>query len=152
MPILHLAHFRVHHADLEAYLRTVYRIQDFDFFRATGLAPGIVPEYLVTGELPPAWESKNKAETIRHGRRVGDVAFILNVLCLDGFIPAGRYQIDTKPRPQSIDVYRDLLKKHGNPSAGECSRFRAEHRGDTAFTKQAATLDQAVTEWLNRPG
>lgn len=148
MAITHLPHFRVYHADLEAYLSAVYRMRDFDFFKATGVTPGIVPEYIVTGDLPPAWESKNKAEKIRYGQRVSDVTFILNVLCRDGFIPAGRYQIDTKPRPKAIDLYRALLRKHQDPTSMECSQFRTEHRNDSEFMKQAAVLDQAVTEWL----
>jgi hypothetical protein len=150
LPAIHLPHFRVHYADLEKYLETVYKMRDFSFFRATGFAPGLIPEYAVTGELPPAWESKNKAERIRHGQRTSDMLLILNVLCLDGFIPAGRYMVDTKPRRPAIDVYQALLEKHRDPQARECVQFRERHRGNPGFVKRAAVLDNAVSDWLRK--
>lgn len=150
LTMIHLPHFRVHHSDLETYLGTIYRMRGFDFFKATGLTPGLIPEYSVTGALPPAFESKNKAAKIRHGQRTGDIALILNVLCLDGFVPAGHYLIDTKPKPKPIEVYRALLEKHRDPLASECVRFRDKHRGTPGFRKQAAAFDKAVADWLRK--
>jgi len=145
---IHLPHFRVHHTDLEKYLETVYRMRDFRFFKATGFTPGLIPEYRVSGNLPPAWESKNKAERIRSGQRTSDMLLILNVLCLDGFIPAGHYLIDTKPKPKPIEIYRALLERHRDPLARECVQFREKHRTTPGFSKQAAVFDNAVVEWI----
>lgn len=145
---IHLPHFRVHCDDLETYLGTVYRLRDFDFCKAAGITAGLIPEYLVTGELPTSWQSKNKAEQIRNGQRTSDILLILNVLCFDQFIPAGRYQIDTKPRPKPIELYRVLLERHCDPQNRECERFRERHKRDPDFVKKAATLDNAVNEWL----
>lgn len=148
LPAIHLPHYRVHYTDLETYLGAVYRMRDFQFFKATGFAPGLVPEYTVTGVLPPSWESQNKAERIRNGQRTSDLLLILNVLCLDGFIPAGKYLIDTKVKTPPLEVYRALLETHRNPRANECVQFREKHRNDKDFTKKAAVLDNAVDEWL----
>jgi hypothetical protein len=148
LPAVHLPHYRVRSEAISKYLALVYKMRDFDFCRATGCVPGIVPEYRVTGELPPSWDSPRKAERIRNGQRTSDVALILNVLCLDGFIPAGLYVIDTKPETPRIDIYRVLLKKHRDPSHAECTAFRDKHKNEPDFMEKAATLDNAVLEWL----
>ncbi len=63
---------------------------------------------------------------------------ILNVLCLDGYILAGRYTIDTHPEPPPGQVYR--------PSHPRCEAFKREHRSNRAFTQLAAQMDKAVLE------
>ena len=75
---------------------------------------------------------------------------ILNVLCLDGLIPAGKYIIDTRPEPPSIDQYRALLRRTGTPESEECRAFRRAHQGDTAFIRLAAEIDTQVLAVLRR--
>jgi len=66
------------------------------------------------------------------------------VLCLDGFIPAGKYTIDTRPEPTILDQYRSLLRKTGTPESEECRAFRRAHQGDKAFIRLAAEIDTEV--------
>ena len=47
LPMVRPPIFRVHYRRLEEYLAKVYRMEDFDFLRATGAGPGLVPEYAV---------------------------------------------------------------------------------------------------------
>jgi hypothetical protein len=74
-------------------------MEGFNFLLASGTVPGLVPEYAVSPTLPPSEDARRRADAIRAGRRTRDVALILNVLCLDGYIPAGKYIIDTRPEP-----------------------------------------------------
>jgi len=140
--------YRVHYRHLEAYLVEVYRMREFDFFLATGVTPGMAPEYNVVPELPPAWECEQRANKIRAGRRTKDVSLILTVLCIDGFIPAGTYVIDTRKPTPPIDVYRALLQQTRDPLDPKCVKYRETHQSDQEFTKKAAELDHAVIEWL----
>jgi hypothetical protein len=60
---------------------------------------------------------------------------------MDGFIPAGKYVIDTKARPSPISVYTELLNQLGDPDHPECVAFRKKHR-DPRFQQRAKTLDK----------
>jgi hypothetical protein len=140
--------FRVHYRRLEEYLEKVYRMEGFDFLLASGAVPGLVPEYVVSPTLPPSEDARRRADAIRAGRRSRDVGLMLNVLCLDGYIPAGKYIIDTRPEPAPIDQYRALLRKTGNPLSAECVAFRDAHRQDRVFTRIAAEIDTAVLKAL----
>ena len=99
LEMVQLPIFRVHYRRLEEYLAKVYRMEGFDFMVASGAVPGLVPEYMVSPTLPPSEDARRRADAIRAGRRNRNVALILNVLCLDGFIPPGKYIIDTRPEP-----------------------------------------------------
>lgn len=147
LPVIRLPIFRVHYKAMEAFLANVYRMDDFDFLRAAGVTHGVVPEYRVTGEMPLSWDSQNRAEQVRRGRRTKDILLILNVLCHDGFIEAGSYLIDTAKPVPPIQQYRELLKQTGNPLDPKCVKFRAQYRGDADFAAKAAILDNAVLEW-----
>jgi hypothetical protein len=125
--------FRVHYRRLEEYLAKVYRMEGFDFLLASGMAPGLVPEYAASPTLPLSADARRRADAIRTGRRTRDVPLILNVLCLDGLIPAGKYIVDTRPEPTILDQYRSLLRKTGTPESEECRAFRRTHQGDKAF-------------------
>jgi hypothetical protein len=140
--------FRVHYRRLEEYLVKVYRMEGFDFLLASGAAPGLVPEYAVSPTLPPSEDARRRADAIRAGRRTRDVPLILNVLCLDGFIRAGKYIIDTRPEPSPIDQYRTLLRQTGTPESKECIAFRRAHHGDKAFTRLAAEIDTTALNAL----
>jgi hypothetical protein len=146
LPAIHLPIYRVHYTALEEYLVKVYQMREYDFLVAAGCVPGTVPQYEVRGELPPAWDGAAQANRIRAGQRTRNVALILNVLCIDGFIPAGTYIIDTKPRPAPIELYRRLLYKTRDPHHAECVQFRQTHR-EPEFQEQASLLDKAVLEW-----
>jgi hypothetical protein len=138
--------FRVKMADFELYLRKVYRTEDFDFLVAAGLTAGECPEYTVQARLPEAGEYVRKAADIRDGRRSRNVPLLLNVLCIDGYRPAGKYVIDTHPQPRAIDVYTLLIKTRLDPDDPDCVAFKSARLGDKLFTSQAATLDKMVRE------
>ena len=72
-----------------------------------------------------------EADRIRRGHRTRNVALILNVLCIDGYIPAGQYIIDTHPEPPPGQVYRALLIETGDPNDPRCVAFKREHRHST---------------------
>ncbi len=76
------------------------------------------------------------------------MSLILNVLCIDGYIPPGKYIIDTRPETPPIDQYRALLRQTGTPESEECSAFRRAHHGDKSFTSLAAEIDMAVLNAL----
>ena len=147
LPATQLPIYRVHYRALELFLDKVYRMRDYDFRRATGAQTGMAPEYHVQAALPQAWNAPEQANRIRCGQRTSSVALILNVLCIDGFIPAGTYIIDMREKTAPINTYRALLEKKRDPSDPECVRFREAHP-DATFRKQAAMLDSAVLEWL----
>jgi len=68
-------------------------------------------------------QCRPKADAIRAGRRTHDAAFFLNVLCLDGFIPAGKPIIGTRPETPPIDHHKALLLVTGNPLSAQCVAF-----------------------------
>jgi len=142
--------FRVHYRRLEEYLKTVYHMEGFDFLRATGAGQGLVPEYTVSSILPPAYDAPQQADAIRAGRRTQNVGLILTVLCLDKFIPAGRYIIDTRSEPSSLNQYRTLLQRTGTPKSRECAAFRQTHQQDRNFIRQAAKIDTQMLEVLRQ--
>jgi hypothetical protein len=144
LPMTQLPIYRVKQRHLEAYLVKVYRMDGFDFLAASGATPGICPEYQVSTVLPPAWTAKEAAERIRQGHRSKNLALILNVLCVDGYIPPGRYIIDTHPEPPPAPVYRDLLMKTADPDHPACVAFRKEHGHNRNFMQLAVRMDQAV--------
>jgi len=152
-PILEMTQlpiFRVHYRRLEEYLAKVYRMEGFDFLLASGAVPGLVPEYAVSPTLPPSEDARRRADAIRAGRRTRDVPLILNVLCMDGLIPAGKYIIDTRPEPPPIDQYRALLRRIGTPGSEECRAFRRAHQGDKEFIRLAAETDTQVLAVLRQ--
>ena len=148
LPMVQLPIFRVHYRRLEEYLVKVYRMEGFDFLRATGAGPGLVPEYVVSPALPSAHDAARQADAIRAGRRTQNVGLILNVLCIDGYIPTGKYIIDTRPEPTIIDQYRALLRQTGTPESKECRAFRGAHEGDMTFIRFASEIDTAVLNAL----
>jgi hypothetical protein len=150
LEMVQLPIFRVHFRRLEEYLRQVYRMDGFNFLVASGAAAGMVPEYNVGPDLPAALTAADRAHSIRAGRRTRDVQLILTVLCHDGYIPAGRYIIDTRPETPPIEQYRALLQETGTPDSPECAAFRQMHRRDKAFTRYAAEIDNQVHEVLRQ--
>ena len=144
LTMIHLPYYRVRQRHLEEYLAVVYRLDRFNFLQASGTTPGMCPEYRVTANLPAAHRMLAEAERIRDGHHSSNVALILNVLCLDGYIPAGEYTIDTHPEPPPAETYRALLVQRADPAHPDCVAFRHEHQRNRAFTQLAAKMDQAV--------
>jgi hypothetical protein len=132
--MIQLPFYRVKQRDLETYLARVYRTNGFDFGRAAGTVPGMCPEYRVQATLPAAWTARDAADRIRRGHRTNNVGLILNVLCVDGYIPAGHYTVDTHPEPPPAQVYRDMLMRTGDPSHPDCASFRQRHCHDRTFS------------------
>jgi len=150
LEMMQLPIFRVHYRRLEEYVARVYRMKGFDFLTASGACPGLVPEYAVSPTLPPSSDAQRQADAIRTGRRTRNVSLILNVLCVDGYIPAGKYIIDTRPEPLPIEQYRALLRKTGTPQSQECVAFRQSRRSDKAFIRLAAEIDNQVLAVLRQ--
>ena len=146
LPMIQLPIYRVKQRHLEVYVATVYRMDDFDFLMAAGATPGMCVEYLVNPALPPARNAAEDADRIRRGHRTRNVGLILNVLCIDGYIPAGKYIIDTHADPPPAQVYRALLIETNDPNDPQCLAFKREHRHERTFTQLAAQMDKAVLE------
>lgn len=149
LPMVQIASFlRVRYYDLETYLTKVYHMVDFDFFQAAPtIAPGLCPEYLVQAAVPP-----EPARRIRSGYRTRDINLILNTLCIDGFIPAGHYIIDTHKPPDPINIYKAILRKTLNPLHPDCIRHKNHHRHDREFRRMAARIDQSLDKFLQENG
>lgn len=140
--------FRVHYRALEDYFCRVFGWGEFDLLASEGCTPGLVPEYTVTSNLPPASDASRRAQGIRGGRRTRNVSLILTVLCQDGYIPAGRYIVDTRAETPPLETYRELLQRTSTPESKECRAFRASHRHDQNFTRVAAEMDSQVMQAL----
>ena len=91
---------------------------------ASGATPGLCVEYRVSPAIPPASNFRRDADNIRRGQRSRNVPLILNVLCLDEYIPAGTYIIDTHPEPPPGQVYRALLMRTEDASHPACVAFK----------------------------
>lgn len=148
LPMTQLPIFRVKYRDLEAYVARVYNMDGFDFLLAAGAASGLCPEYAVQAAMPPAADAPERANRIRAGQWTKNVNLILNVLCIDGFIPAGRYIIDTHKQPDPIDAYKALLRRTLDPLHAEYIQFKNHHRSNREFRQLAARLDQSLDKML----
>jgi hypothetical protein len=146
LPMVQLPIYRVRCKDFEKHLAKVYRFDDFDFCLATGFKHGECPEYVVQANIGVGYDIQLQARRIRSGRRSRNIPLIFNILCLDGYIPAGKYIIDTHEEVPPLDQYRALLQKTRNPSDRECIAFRERHRSNKTFRERAALMDKAVTE------
>jgi len=135
---------RVHFRVLETYLAKVYRMRDYDARLASGAAGDMAPEYIVTGTLPPAVNMAQQVDNIRRGRRTRDLGLILNVLCVDGFIPVGKYVIDISEDRQPINRYAEELNESHDPASPGCVDLKKRHREDREFMKRAKMLDQLM--------
>jgi hypothetical protein len=135
--------FRVQYQDLESYVLDVFRMREWDFLRISGCTNGMCPEYQVTGEIGSAWNAQQQADNVRRGYRTNNVKLVLNVLCQDGFIPAGKYVIDTHKRIAPDILYRRILEETRNPLDPRCVNFKEKHRGNREFVSRAKILDEA---------
>ena len=139
--------FRVHYQDLERYIQQVFGFE-YNFFFATGLVNGMCPEYQVTGVIPSTMAKQ--VQDLQRGQRTRNVSLILNALATEGYIPPGKYIINTHQRPEPGEVYRALLLKTQDPEAPECLQFKAAHKDDGEVMKRIAILDQAILDQSKR--
>ncbi len=84
--------FRVRYRDLEAYIKQVFGF-NFDLLFSTGSVNGLCLEYQLSGKSPQV--TSRQANDLRCGQRSRNLPLILEVLVADGYIPAGKYIIDT---------------------------------------------------------
>jgi hypothetical protein len=141
--------FRVHYVDLENYVCSMFRWDEFDFLSITGAIHGMTPEYIVNKELAPAPDYHRQMMRLRCGHKTRNLQLIFTVLCYDGYIPAGKYIIDTTPLKAPLDVYKTILQKTGSPDSAECVAFRLTHKHDRHFTQAVATLDSRTRATLH---
>jgi hypothetical protein len=142
--MLQLPIYRVKMKALIDYLYQVFHIEHYNFLRCAGVVPGQCPEYYVKAAVPENLEQK--AQALRDGHFCSNVPLILNVLCLDGYIPSGRYIIDTHPAPPPIDIYTSLMKKRLDASHPECAAFKKANSRNKTFMAQAAVIDKMIKE------
>ncbi len=144
---------RVRFGDLQAYLSKVFKMQEYDIKRQIGARGGMTPEFDVTGILPDVPNIWQQVDGIRRGRRTRNLGMILDLLCKDGFISAGKYVIDMSEGPRPLDQYRDALYRTSDPLDIECIRIKEANKSDREFTAQAAKLDKRVMQYKsNLPG
>jgi hypothetical protein len=125
-------------------------MRGYDIRRSTGARADMTPEFTVTGILPDTPNLWQQVDNIRRGRSERNLGLILDLLCKDGFIPAGRYIIDMSTGPDPLDSYRDALHRTSDPLDVECMKIKEANRGDKDFTKQAAMLDKKVIEYQSK--
>lgn len=150
LAMVQVPYYRVRYEDLEDYVALVYRFQHWNFLAVTGCTHGMCPEYIVTGSIPATWEVEKQADSIRRGYRTRNPQLLLDILCHDGFIPAGKYVIDTHWRPSPDAAYRQLLEQTRNPLDPQCLAFKEKHRADQTFCERVKVLDAACSQYLNQ--
>jgi hypothetical protein len=139
--------YRVHYQKLEDFLAQVYAMKEFDFLLATGLTGGNCPEYVVTGSFSEtAWNLQRQVKRIRQGCKSKNVPLILNVLAVDGYIPTGKYVVDTRPKVPPLRQYRALLQVTGNPDHPSCLAIKKANKHDKQFIERATSLDLICLE------
>ncbi len=143
LAIQHIPVYRVHYEDLQDYLLTVFKM-DCDVMFIQGITHGMCPEFYVTGEMPAAWNAQQQSDDIRRGRTCRSLSLILNVLCHDGFIPQGKYILNTRERQKPIHRYRELLQEFKNPTHPKCLALKERNRKDKCFRQQVTLMDRAV--------
>ncbi len=141
-----IPHFRVHFRTLEDYLATTLKMRDYDIKLATGAKCEMTPEFVVTGALPPANTMGQQVLDIRRGRKTRRLGLILDLLCSDGFIPAGVYIIDMTESDEPLEEYRRILNKCHNPLDPECLKIKSENKRNPKFMKQVAILGRKINE------
>ncbi len=135
---------RVHYKDLADYLAQILKMKDYNILLASGATNGMCPEYRVNGVLGIASNIQQQANNVRQGRRTRNLGLILNVLCLDEFIPKGLYVIDTRKRPGPVEEYTKLLNETRDPRHAKCVAFKKKHQKNKVLIERAHTLDTAV--------
>ena len=144
LPMEILSIFRLNYLDLEDYLLRVYKMNDYSVINATGSQGGITPEYLVDGTLPIVANICQLVDNIRRGRRTRNLGLILNLLCQDGFIPPGKYVIDTEKILSPLERYIEILNSTQDCFDRRCVAIKEANSGNVEFTKQVKILDDKI--------
>lgn len=117
--------FRVYYKDLEEFISKVYGFE-FDFLLAMGMKQeGIGCDFQIDGIIPNTDSIRRQVDQIRYGRRSKNVQLLLDLCVQDGYMPAGKYSIDTRPTVDPVQYYRQILSETGNPDDPKCAAFRS---------------------------
>lgn len=146
LPVQVLNVFRVKYRDLEDYLNLIYKMEDYSVESATGAKGDMTPEIDVTGILPVMPNICQLVDNIRRGRRTRNLRLILDLLCRDGFIAAGKYIIDMTEIKTPIEVYADILNDLQDCLHPRCLKFKDDHKSNIGFMKQVKVLDYKLLE------
>ena len=141
LPALMFAVFRVGYRDLEKYLNLVYKMEGYSVRSATGAKGAMTPEINVTGTLPEMANICQLVDNIRMGRHTRNLGLIMDLLCQDGFIPAGKYIIDMTEIKTPVETYADLLNDLQDCLHPKCIQFKDKYKEDIGFMKQVKLLD-----------
>lgn len=139
---------RVKSGDLEHYIQKVFKIKGFDIAKATGARGDMSPEFLVTGVLPPANNIRQQVENIRRGHETRRLGLILDILCMDGFIPNGIYVIDIERHESPLEEYLRIVNETHDKDDHRCIELRRIHARDKNFRKRVKTIDQKLSQLL----
>jgi hypothetical protein len=101
LEVTQLPIIRVHYRRLEEYLARAYQMEGFDFLLASGVAPGLVPEYAVRATFPPPEDARRRADAIRAGRRTRDVPPIRTIVRIER-VDAPRLHCPASRRPHGL--------------------------------------------------
>ncbi len=136
--------------DLEVYLQTVFKMDEYSVESATGARADMTPEFNVTGHLPGVSNIGQLVNNIRRGRRTRNLELILDILCQDGFIPAGKYIISMAEVPSPIEKYTEVLNKSQDYLHPACIAIKEENRGNVEFNRQVKLLDNGLLKHQER--
>jgi len=138
--------FTVHYLDLEEYLKLIYKMEDYSIESATGARGDMTPEINVTGCLPQTSNIIQLVDNIRLGRRTRQLGLILDLLCQDGFIPAGKYIIKMTKILRPIEQYTEVLNVSQDCLHPVCIKLKDENKNDAKFMQQVKVLDTQLLE------
>jgi hypothetical protein len=147
LKVTQLPVFRVYYKDLEQFVSKVFGFE-FDYLLSMGMKEeGIGCEFDLDGVVPATDSIKRQVDQIRLGRRSKNVTLLLNLCVEDGYMPAGKYSIDTRPTVDPVEYYRTILSETGDPEHEKCIAFkRYVHRLRPDVLPIIQTLDLYVTE------
>jgi hypothetical protein len=133
---------------LEAYIYKVFKIRDFDIAKATGARGDMSPEFHVTGVLPPANNIRQQVENVRRGRENRRLWLILDILCMDGFIPRGLYIVNIEQRESPVDEYLRIVNETHDKDGFRCRELKRVHAKDKDFLIKINSIDKQLARLL----
>lgn len=144
LPMVTVPVYIVYYRDLEAYLQTVFKMDRYSIRSETGARGDMTPEIDVTGHMPNVPNLCQLVDNIRRGRRTRNLGLILDILCQDGFIPAGKYIINMVEMLSPIKRYTEALNKSQDCLHPVCIAIKAKNLGDVKFNRQVKLLDDKL--------
>lgn len=144
LPMVTVPVYIVYYRDLEAYLQTVFKMDEYSIRSETGARGDMTPEIDVTGHLPSIPNICQLVDNIRRGHRTRNLGLILDILCQDGFIPAGKYIINMVKMLNPIERYTEALNKSQDCLHPVCIAIKDKNLGDVKFNRQVKLLDDKL--------